>query len=43
MKYKSMSGKTIIPYIMNIEDAVNIDTELDWSNAVGLFKKRNQK
>lgn len=43
MKYKSMSGKTIIPYIMNIEDTVNIDTELDWSNAVGLFKKRNQK
>jgi CMP-N,N'-diacetyllegionaminic acid synthase len=43
MKYGSMSGNSILPYIMNIEDAVNIDTELDWSNAAGLMKKRNRK
>ena len=34
-----MSGIKIIPFIMDKDYTVNIDTELDWSHAVSLMKK----
>jgi CMP-N-acetylneuraminic acid synthetase len=34
---KSISGTKIIPYIMNKNDKIDIDTEEEWNNAETLF------